>query len=1014
MSPGQVHQNVYLSSHQITCPKSIVRCWWWASENEFIMNVIQMMQMMSLRKWVHYECHTDDADDEPQKMSSVWMSYRWCRWWASANEFSMNVIQMMQMMSLRKWVQYECHTDDADDEPQKMSSVWMSYRWCRWWASENEFSMNVIQMMQMMSLRKWVQYECHTDDADDEPQKMSSVWMSYRWCRWWASENEFSMNVIQMMQMMSLRKWVQYECHTDDADDEPQKMSSVWMSYRWCRWWASENEFSMNVIQMMQMMSLRKWVQYECHTDDADDEPQKMSSVWMSYRWCRWWASENEFSMNVIQMMQMMSLRKWVHYECHTDDADDEPQKMSSVWMSYRWCRWWASENEFSMNVIQMMQMMSLRKWAPYECHTDDADDEPQQMSSVWMSYRWCRWWASENEFSMNVIQMMQMMSLRKWVQYECHTDDADDEPQKMSSVWMSYRWCRWWASENEFSMNVIQMMQMMSLSKWVQYECHTDDADDEPQKMSSVWMSYRWCRWWASENEFSMNVIQMMQMMSLRKWVQYECHTDDADDEPQQMSSVWMSYRWCRWWASENEFSMNVIQMMQMMSLRKWAPYECHTDDADDEPQQMSSLWMSYRWCRWWASENEFIMNVIQMMQMMSLRKWVQYECHTDDADDEPQKMSSLWMSYRWCRWWASANEFIMNVIQMMQMMSLRKWVHYECHTDDADDEPQKMSSVWMSYRWCRWWASENEFIMNVIQMMQMMSLRKWVQYECHTDDADDEPQKMSSVWMSYRWCRWWASANEFIMNVLQMMQMMSLRKWVHYECHTDDADDEPQKMSSLWMSYRWCRWWASENEFSMNVIQMMQMMSLRKWAQYECHTDDADDEPQKMSSVWMSYRWCRWWASENEFSMNVIQMMQMTSLRKWAPYECHTDDADDEPQKMSSLWMSYRWCRWWASENEFIMNVIQMMQMMSLRKWAQYECQSITPMNTGWPYSEATGTQGKINLHWIFYLPAGHWVKIYACPTWNLTCLMLADISDFFTPVMICHTLSWLPCSI
>ena len=30
----------------------------------------------------------------------------------------------------------------------------------------------------------------------------------------------------------------------------------------------------------------------------------------------------------------------------------------------------------------------------------------------------------------------------------------------------------------------------------------------------------------------------------------------------------------------------------------------------------------------------------------------------------------------------------------------------------------------------------------------------------------------------------------------------------------------------------------------------------------------------------------------------------------------------------------------------------------------------------------------QGKLNLHWISYLPPEHWLKIYACPAYNSTC--------------------------
>ena len=58
---------------------------------------------------------------------------------------------------------------------------------------------------------------------------------------------------------------------------------------------------------------------------------------------------------------------------------------------------------------------------------------------------------------------------------------------------------------------------------------------------------------------------------------------------------------------------------------------------------------------------------------------------------------------------------------------------------------------------------------------------------------------------------------------------------------------------------------------------------------------------------------------------------------------------------------------------------------------KWFFYPCRGI-------------GYSRKIaNLHWIFHLPAGHWVKIYACPDWNLTSLLLPD-KWFF--VLCCNT--------
>ena len=47
------------------------------------------------------------------------------------------------------------------------------------------------------------------------------------------------------------------------------------------------------------------------------------------------------------------------------------------------------------------------------------------------------------------------------------------------------------------------------------------------------------------------------------------------------------------------------------------------------------------------------------------------------------------------------------------------------------------------------------------------------------------------------------------------------------------------------------------------------------------------------------------------------------------------------------------------------------------------------------------------QINLHWIFHLSTGHWVKIYACPNWNLTCPGLQD-KRFFLPLMIFMTFS------
>ena len=37
--------------------------------------------------------------------------------------------------------------------------------------------------------------------------------------------------------------------------------------------------------------------------------------------------------------------------------------------------------------------------------------------------------------------------------------------------------------------------------------------------------------------------------------------------------------------------------------------------------------------------------------------------------------------------------------------------------------------------------------------------------------------------------------------------------------------------------------------------------------------------------------------------------------------------------------------------------------------------------------------GIQGNITLLSIFYLPFGHWMKIYACPDLNFTCPGLPD---------------------
>ena len=39
-------------------------------------------------------------------------------------------------------------------------------------------------------------------------------------------------------------------------------------------------------------------------------------------------------------------------------------------------------------------------------------------------------------------------------------------------------------------------------------------------------------------------------------------------------------------------------------------------------------------------------------------------------------------------------------------------------------------------------------------------------------------------------------------------------------------------------------------------------------------------------------------------------------------------------------------------------------------------------------------------ITLHCIFYLPIGHWMKIYDCPDWNFTCPRLPD-TGFFLPL-------------
>ena len=45
------------------------------------------------------------------------------------------------------------------------------------------------------------------------------------------------------------------------------------------------------------------------------------------------------------------------------------------------------------------------------------------------------------------------------------------------------------------------------------------------------------------------------------------------------------------------------------------------------------------------------------------------------------------------------------------------------------------------------------------------------------------------------------------------------------------------------------------------------------------------------------------------------------------------------------------------------------------------------------------------QINLHWNLYLPAGHLVKLFACPAWNLTCPGLQD-KWFFYPCIYIYT--------
>ena len=45
------------------------------------------------------------------------------------------------------------------------------------------------------------------------------------------------------------------------------------------------------------------------------------------------------------------------------------------------------------------------------------------------------------------------------------------------------------------------------------------------------------------------------------------------------------------------------------------------------------------------------------------------------------------------------------------------------------------------------------------------------------------------------------------------------------------------------------------------------------------------------------------------------------------------------------------------------------------------------------------------QINFFWIFYLPARHWMKIFACPAWNFTCLRLQDKWFFYPCTYLFH---------
>ena len=78
------------------------------------------------------------------------------------------------------------------------------------------------------------------------------------------------------------------------------------------------------------------------------------------------------------------------------------------------------------------------------------------------------------------------------------------------------------------------------------------------------------------------------------------------------------------------------------------------------------------------------------------------------------------------------------------------------------------------------------------------------------------------------------------------------------------------------------------------------------------------------------------------------------------------------------------------WASTAKFLIALL-LNNLSEIYVGCRYHESRIQSMNVGSITSmktEASGIQGKINSHWIFYLPVGHWVKIYACPDWNLTC--------------------------